>query len=215
MGWRQKIKQLLEAPSPQIAQKDGEYQLRRGEKSQIICTGRHSYGIKKIRLRSWGEGANLYIGSFCSISRGLTVLLGGNHRTDWTTTFPFGHVCNDTFPSGQVNGGGHPATKGHIIIENDVWIGQGCTIMSGLRIGSGSVLAANFVVTKDVEPYAIVGGNPAKLIKKRFPHHTIQQLLELKWWDRSDAEINKIVPLLQTPLSEEVLKEIIATLNAI
>jgi len=86
--------------------------------------------------------------------------------------------------------------------------------MSGLRIGSGSVIAANSVVVKDVEPYTIVGGNPAKLIKKRFPDQTIKQLLKLRWWKKSDEEINKIVALLQTPLNEEVLREISEILQA-
>jgi len=189
--------------------------LRRGKSSQIIPQGKHSYGIRNIRILSWGEGANLYIGSFCSIAGGLTVFLGGNHRTDWATTFPFGHILNETFPNGQINGiAGHPASNGHVVIGNDVWIGQGCTIMSGLRIGSGSVIAANSVVVKDVEPYTIVGGNPAKLIKKRFPDQTIKQLLKLRWWKKSDEEINKIVALLQTPLNEEVLREISEILQA-
>jgi serine acetyltransferase len=85
--------------------------------------------------------------------------------------------------------------------------------MSGLRIGTGSILAAKSVVVKDVEPYAIVGGNPAKLIKRRFAENIIQQLLEIRWWDRSDEDINRIVPLLQMPLTEEILTEILAKLN--
>jgi chloramphenicol O-acetyltransferase type B len=74
-------------------------------------------------------------------------------------------------------------------------------------------VAAKSVVTKDVAPYTIVGGNPAKLIKQRFPQHMIQQLLEIKWWDRSDDDINKIVPLLQMPLTDDVIATIIATLH--
>ena len=188
--------------------------LQRGEQSKIFLTGRHSYGMKHIKIRSWGEGAHLFIGSFCSIADNQTIFLGGNHRTDWTTTFPFGHIFNDVFPAGQVNGKGHPASKGHVIIENDVWIGSGCTIMSGIRIGSGSVVAAKSVVVKDVDPYTIVGGNPAKLIRSRFPRYIIDKLLEIKWWDRSDEEINAIVPLLQMPLTEETISLISGKLNA-
>lgn len=81
-------------------------------------------------------------------------------------------------------------------------------IMSGIRIGSGSVIAARSVVTKDVAPYSIVGGNPAKAIKDRFPKNIISQLLEIKWWDKTDKEINKIVPLLQQPLTDDILKQI-------
>jgi acetyltransferase-like isoleucine patch superfamily enzyme len=187
--------------------------LQRGEKSKIIMTGRHSYGIEHIKTPSWGEGAHLFIGGFCSIAENQTIFLGGNHRTDWSTTFPFGHVFKKTFPSGKINGHGHPATRGHVVIENDVWIGEGCTIMSGLRIGSGSVVAAKSVVVKDVEPYTIVGGNPAKLIGRRFSDNIIQKLMEIKWWDRSDDEINMIVPLLQMPPTDEILAEIAAALN--
>jgi acetyltransferase-like isoleucine patch superfamily enzyme len=187
--------------------------LERGEQSRIHLTGRHSYGIEHIKIRSWREGAHLFIGGFCSIADNQTIFLGGNHRADWTTTFPFGHIFNEKFPAGQINGHGHPATKGHVIIENDVWIGSGCTIMSGIRIGTGSILAAQSVVTKDVEPYTVVGGNPAKPIKRRFADHIIERLLEIQWWNRSDEEINEIVPLLQMPLTEEILEEIVAKLN--
>lgn len=187
--------------------------LLRGEQSRIFSTGRHSYGIENIKIRSWGEGAHLFIGGFCSIADDLTIFLGGNHRSDWTTTFPFGHILNRKFPAGQINGHGHPATNGHVIIENDVWIGSGCTIMSGIRIGTGSIVSARSVVVRDVEPYTIVGGNPAKPIKRRFTKQIIQQLLKIQWWERSDEEINRIVPLLQMQPTEEILKEIIAQLN--
>lgn len=179
----------------------------RGEKSKLIMTGRHSYGVDSITTWSWDEGAHLVIGGFCSLASPLTIFLGGNHRTDWTTTYPFGHIKEEIFPSGEVNGGGHPASKGHVIIGNDVWIGKGCTIMSGVTIGSGSVIATQSVVVKDVEPYSVVGGNPAKTLKYRFPQHIINELLEIKWWDRSDEEIDKIVPLLQqSPTDETILK---------
>lgn len=187
--------------------------LKRGEESRIILKGKHTYGIENIKIRSWGEGAHLFIGGFCSIAGNQTVFLGGNHRTDWTSTFPFGHIFNEEFPAGEINGKEHPATKGHVLIENDVWIGAGCTIMSGVRIGSGSVVAAKSVVIKDVDPYTIVGGNPAKQIKQRFPKHIIKHLLEIKWWDRDDNQINKIVPLLQSPLTEEIIAKISSALN--
>lgn len=182
--------------------------LQRGEQGKILLTGKHSYGIEHISIRSWGEGAHLFIGSFCSIAGNQTIFLGGNHRTDWATTFPFGHIFNETFPAGQINGLGHPTAKGHVIIENDVWIGEGCTIMSGIRIGSGSVIAAKSVVVKDVVPFTIVGGSPARQIKERFPQHITKQLLEIKWWEKSDEEINNIVPLLQQQPNDETLAQI-------
>lgn len=180
--------------------------LKRGEPSKTILTGKHSYGIENINIKSWDEGAHLFIGSFCSIAENQLIFLGGNHRSDWSTTFPFGHIFKEEFPAGEINGKGHPATKGHVIIENDVWIGQGCTIMSGIKIASGSIIAANSNVVKDVNPYTIVGGNPAKTIKERFPKNIIRKLLEIKWWDHSDEKINRIVPLLQMPPNNEILK---------
>ena len=190
--------------------------IRRGEPSKILPLGnsKHSYVEKKhITIKSWKEGAHLYIGSFCSIAEGLTVYLGGNHRTDWSTTFPFGHKHQDIFPNGTINGHGHPSTRGHVIIENDVWIGAGCTIMSGIKIGSGSVIASKSVVVKDVAPYTIAGGNPAAQIKERFPRHISNQLLEIKWWEKSDEDINKIVPLLQQQPTNEILAQIKAILR--
>ena len=131
-------------------------------------------------------------------SLGATIELTGHQ--------PFLLVISSTksFPQERINGKDHPATKGHVLIENDVWIGAGCTIMSGVRVGSGSVVAAKSVVIKDVDPYTIVGGNPAKQIKQRFPQHIIKRLTGDKVvGKRRHAQINKIVPLLQSPLTEE------------
>ena len=80
--------------------------------------------------------------------------------------------------------------------------------MSGVKIGSGSVIAANSVVVKDVEPYTIIGGNPARHIKDRFPQNISKQLLEIKWWEKSDEDINKIVPLLQQQPTDKILNQI-------
>lgn len=136
--------------------------------------------VIQITLRQWGEGAQLKIGNFCSIASNITVLLGGNHRTDWVTTYPFGHCKN--FPDvAPVKG--HPKTNGNVVIGNDVWIGSGATIMSGVTIGDGAVIAANSHVVKDVAPYSIVGGNPAKHIKFRFTEEQIKSLLQIQWWN--------------------------------
>jgi virginiamycin A acetyltransferase len=91
---------------------------------------------------------------------------------------------------------GHPSTKGDVIIGNDVWIGANVTIMSGVTIGDGAVIANNSHVVKNVEPYSLVGGNPAKLIKYRFTPEQIEKLLKIKWWYWDDKKINKFTPLL-------------------
>jgi len=156
--------------------------------------GKYTYGDKNIKTYSWGEGSELKIGAFCSIAEDIKVFLGGNHNSNWITTYPFGHINKDTF--NKFNGVGHPKTKGDVIIGNDVWIGNSVTIMSGVIIGDGAIIANNSHVVKNVNPYEIVGGNPAKLIKKRFNDEEISKLLKIKWWDFDNNKINEISPLL-------------------
>jgi len=151
-----------------------------GHSVHIIIEGRHSYGIDQFSIWELGDGSKLRIGSFNSIAPGQTVFLGGNHRTDWITTFPFGHINLVEFPRGRIKGSDHPRGKEDVIIENDVWIGWGCIIFSGIRIGSGSVIGAKSVVTKDVPPCEVVAGNPAKVVKYRFDQSTINSLLEAR-----------------------------------
>jgi acetyltransferase-like isoleucine patch superfamily enzyme len=154
--------------------------------------GRHSYGTA---TKLWeSSGYQLTVGSFCSIASNLKVYLGGNHRTDWVTTFPFGHIHQQTF--NKFNGTGHPSSSGGVTIGNDVWIGDNVTIMSGVNIQDGTVIANNSHVVKDCEPYSIIGGNPAKLIKYRFNQNQIEKLLKIKWWLWEDAKINDNVHLL-------------------
>lgn len=138
--------------------------------------------------------AKIEIGNFCSIGLNLKKYLGGNHRTDWVTTYPFGHINKGIF--NNFDGNGHPSTKGDVIIGNDVWIGDNVTIMSGVTIGDGAVIANNSHVVKNVEQYSLVGGNPAKFIKYRFTFEQIEKLLEIKWWYWDDEKINKFTPLL-------------------
>ena len=144
----------------------------------------------------WDEPVTLEIGKFCSIAQEVSIFLGGNHRIDWVTTYPF-NAIHYTFPTGK-GIQGHPDTKGDIIIGNDVWIGYGANIMSGVKIGDGAVIGARAVVSRDVKPYEIVAGNPAVVIKKRFADDIIDKLLELKWWNLPLDEIHEIVPLLMT-----------------
>ena len=144
-------------------------------------------------IKSWGEGAKLKIGKYCSIAGNVQFFLGGDHRTDWITTYPFAELMpnNYTIP-------GSPYSKGDIVIGNDVWIGNDAKIMSGVHIGDGAVIAGSAVVTKDVEPYAVVGGVPARLIKYRMPIEKIDQLIELAWWDWPLDKLADGIPILQS-----------------
>lgn len=141
--------------------------------------GEYTYGNPEVLFEN--EDANLIIGKFCSIANGVTIFLGGNHRTDWITTYPF-NALTTYFPEGK-GIKGHPATKGNVIIGNDVWIGLNVIIMSGVSIGDGAVIAAGSVVSKNIGDYEIWGGNPSRFLKKRFDDHMIKELQDLKWWD--------------------------------
>ncbi|MBF0460622.1 MAG: hypothetical protein HQL87_04420 [Magnetococcales bacterium] len=144
---------------------------------------------------SEGGSERLIVGSFCSIAAGVKVFLGWNHRTDWVTSYYFLHYLrkyhSDTPMSAE-----EACAYGDVVIGNDVWLGEACTIMAGVTIGDGAVIAANAHVVKDVGPYEIVGGNPAQLIKRRFSEEQIGALLECKWWDLPDKQIIQIMPYL-------------------
>jgi acetyltransferase-like isoleucine patch superfamily enzyme len=151
--------------------------------------GRGTYGEPKIRRL--GASTILKVGCFCSISKGVTIFLGGNHRTDWITTYPF-----SVFRESAKHIKGHPASRGDVIIGHDVWIGAGATILSGVRIGNGAVIGALAVVTRDVPPYSIVGGNPAKVVRMRFSVEDISILQSLEWWSWDDAKLDEAMPFL-------------------
>jgi virginiamycin A acetyltransferase len=143
-------------------------------------------------------GDKLIIGKFCSIASDVKFIMnGGNHRTDWLTNYPFPIFQNGweiAMPEEWPN-------KGDTIIGNDVWLGYNATIMPGIKVGDGAIIATNSVVTKDVPPYAMVGGNPAKIIRKRFDEETISKLLEVRWWD---WDIEKITANLKTICSGDI-----------
>jgi len=124
-------------------------------------------------------GDKLFIGKFCSIASGVKFIMnGGNHDPKLISTYPF-----PTFDNGWEKRNLGTVYKGDIEIGNDVWMGFEALIMSGITIGDGAVIGARAVVTRNVDPYAIVGGNPAEKIRKRFDDKTIKDLLEIKWWD--------------------------------
>lgn len=135
-------------------------------------------------------GDRLIIGKFCAIARGIEfVMNGANHRMCSATTYPF-----------NIMGGGWEKSmpslddlplKGDTVVGNDVWIGQNVTVMPGVHIGDGAIIAANSVVAKDMPPYAVAAGNPCRVIRKRFNEEMIEYLLKLKWWDWPAEKIFK------------------------
>jgi virginiamycin A acetyltransferase len=148
----------------------------------------------------------LIIGKFCQIASGVEFIMNGaNHQMDCVSTFPFYifEKWNETTPSLDKF-----PLKGDTIIGNDVWIGQNTTILPGVKIGDGAIIGMKSVVGSDVEPYTIVAGNPAKIIRKRFDAELTELMLKLKWWNLPIAEINKLIPLLHNNKLEYVKKKI-------
>ena len=139
-------------------------------------------------------GDKLIIGKFCQIAAGVNfVMNGANHQMNAVTTFPF-YIFEGW--KQQVPPLNKMPLKGDTIIGNDVWIGQNVTVLPGVHIGDGAIIGLNSVVGRDVAPYTIVAGNPAKVIRKRFDNELIKLLLKLKWWDKSIKEINELIPIL-------------------
>lgn len=153
-------------------------------------------------------GDKLIIGKFCQIASGTKFIMGpANHRLDSITTYPF-NVFGGLWQENTPEHMSQLPFKGDIVIGNDVWIGRESVIMPGVKIGDGAIIAAYSIVTKDVEPYSVVGGNPAKFIKKRFNDELIDLLLQFKWWDLKPDELVNILPLLCDFDLERVTKQI-------
>lgn len=140
----------------------------------------------------------LVIGKFCSIACGAKFLFtSANHAMDSLSTYPFPLFFEEwDLPVAEITTAWD--NKGDIVIGNDVWIGYEAVILSGVRIGNGAIIATRAVVTKDVEPYAIVGGVPAKPIKKRFDEDTVLKLEALRWWDLPSRQIKRLLPAIKS-----------------
>ncbi len=142
----------------------------------------------------WGdEGATVRIGQFCSFASGVMILMGSEHRIDWVSSYPFNILFERAkslpLPS---------RTKGDVVIGHDVWFGTDALILSGVTIGNGAVIGARSVVTRDVAPYSIVVGVPARHLRFRFDAATIEALQKIAWWDWPLPKIEEALPLLMS-----------------
>jgi acetyltransferase-like isoleucine patch superfamily enzyme len=186
LGHRSQAEQKIAARRPPVKKIEMVYTRQHYPQYKI---GKGTYGHPKVL--PFGATTTLEIGAYCSISDEVTIFLGGEHRHDWVTTYPFNNFWEQ---AKQITGSPH--TKGDVTIGNDVWIGRGATILSGVTVADGAVIGCQALVSKDVPPYAIVGGNPAQIIKKRFDDLTIKKLLATAWWDWDETRIEKAIPFL-------------------
>ncbi|MBU1110116.1 CatB-related O-acetyltransferase [Patescibacteria group bacterium] len=154
------------------------------ESSNQINIGAKTYGYKLNTFRLWEKDDGIQIGKYCSIADNVVIFGGGEHFLSRVTTYPLKQISKELKTPDRFS-------KGKTIIENDVWIGEGVCILSGIRICNGAVIGARAVVTKDIPPYAVVAGNPMKIIRFRFNQTQINRLLAIKWWDVPEKELNK------------------------
>jgi probable biosynthetic protein (TIGR04098 family) len=161
--------------------------------------GDFSVGAPAIRM--FDDSSRLKIGRYCSVAAGVTFILGGDHRSDTVTTYPLGLVVR------SLGSADRTFSRGDILIGSDVWIAANATILSGVAIGDGAVVGAGSVVIHDVPPYAVVFGNPARVMRKRFADDVVEELLKLRWWDLGAEQVQALRPLLQSDDVESLIAQ--------
>ena len=158
--------------------------------SDHMSVGRFSYGCPKV-LRFPSAG-HLRVGSFCSIADEVTILLGGEHVADRVSTYPFNALWEDDgLPQ-------HEVSRGDVVLGNDVWVGYGAVILSGVSVGDGAIVGAGSVVASDIPPFSVAAGNPARVLRQRFTPEVESALREIHWWDWPEEEIRAIAPKLMS-----------------
>lgn len=154
-----------------------------------LTVGYGSYGRPRINLYS-GDVATVRIGKYCSIAAGVEITPGGMHRTDWIAMFPLTQVGAKHDPT-------EITSKGYVVVGNDVWIGKGARLLSGVTVGDGAVIGAYAVVARSVRPYAVVVGNPAREVRRRFSDEEVGGLLRIAWWNWPVEQISLYADLLR------------------
>lgn len=174
-------------------EKDTHYKIELNETPCQISIGGFTYCSGPLELVTYGESGEIQIGRFCSIADNVHIFFGGMHSMDGVSTYPAEKlleflpgipVVRSTF------------SKGPVVIGNDVWIGEGATILSGVTIGDGAVIGARAVVSRDVPPYSVAVGNPAREVRKRFAKEDIDFLLSIHWWTWNKDSIREFAPYI-------------------
>jgi chloramphenicol O-acetyltransferase type B len=151
----------------------------------------------RLTVYCWKPGYTVTIGAYCSIAEDVVILLGGDHDLDWVSTFPF-------LERWKPDGLSHlqtPKSRGDVVLGNDVWLAHGATILSGTTINDGAVVAAGSIVRGEVPAYAIVGGNPWKIIRYRFEAPLRAALEDSKWWTLPEDTLRRLIPYMGDPSS--------------
>jgi acetyltransferase-like isoleucine patch superfamily enzyme len=162
-----------------------------------IKRGVGTYGVFEI----YADTSNLYVGNYTSVGPEVLVYLGGNHKAKFVSQFPFFNLYGREEDRDW-------SSKGDVKIGSDVWIGRRTTIMSGITIGDGVTIAACSVVTRDIPPFALIAGNPARIKRYRFSPEVVERLMKLKWWNWEEDKIKRYSNLLNVDMSEEILKKL-------
>lgn len=181
---------------------DNDTELKEYSTHPYVHVGRKTYGL--IDVRTYGKtDRHLYIGNYCSIAGDVTFHLSPNHHLNRISTFPFGGDADNSL------------SKGDIVVDDDVWIGHHATILTGVHIGQGAVIAAGALVNKDVPPYAIVGGVPAKIIKYRFNEPLIKKLMRIDFSKIDDEFVERNKDLFRENIvgNPSAIDDLLRTLN--
>ena len=177
------------------------------ENIHLWHANRGTYFDRHVNIITWSDQYKVHLGKYNSIGRDCNFFLHANHRADWVTTTSqlLGPVTPEIAEM-HMNMG-HPTCKGDIKVGNDVWIGATSTIMSGITIGDGAIIGAGSTVTKDVPPFAIVAGNPGKIVKYRFTEEQIEKLLQISWWNWEEDKIRDNAMSMWSPNIDDFIKK--------
>lgn len=184
-----------------VGYKKADYIFKRSMK-HVTSWGEKTYGQPEIIC--YDSKSKFSVGKYTSIASNVAILLGANHKRGLLTTYPRS-LINGSVSQEETN------ERGDVAIGSDVWIGYGVTIIGPCTIGDGAIIGAGALVLKDVPPYAVVGGVPAKVLKYRFDDETIQKLLSVKWWDKNEKEIKHLEEVLYSSDVERLVSRVIKT----